>query len=224
VYNIYPNNNLKHQILMRKFFYFTIFFVAVIITAKSQVTIGSNTPPDANALLDLKQTTTTTKGLLLPRVELQGTNSYAPMSAHVAGMTVYNTATAGTGEYRVSPGFYYNTGTKWERMYLGYTNWFYMPSVSIDVSTVTPTPGPNLILNLYNAYRDQFLAPDVASAGAPTSVPYIPAATDLYYYVTAYDNTVLNITSISATGELSYKVISATAGDCSYINVVFVLK
>lgn len=49
------------------------------------------------------------KGLLIPRVALTGTANAAPLSAHVAGMIVYNTATAGD----VVPGFYYNNGSSW---------------------------------------------------------------------------------------------------------------
>jgi hypothetical protein len=49
------------------------------------------------------------KGLLIPRVILTSTTSFSPLSAHVAGMIVYNIATAGD----VVPGFYYNNGTKW---------------------------------------------------------------------------------------------------------------
>lgn len=49
------------------------------------------------------------KGVLIPRVALTGTANFAPLTAHVAGMVVYNTATAGD----VAPGFYYNDGTKW---------------------------------------------------------------------------------------------------------------
>src|SRR5690606_38623309 len=64
---------------------------------------------DANAMLEIEATD---KGVLLPRVELESTTSASPLSAHVEGMTVYNTATAGN----VTPGQYYNDGTKWNRI------------------------------------------------------------------------------------------------------------
>jgi hypothetical protein len=48
-------------------------------------------------------------GLLIPRVALTSTTGFAPLSAHVAGMMVFNTATAGD----VVPAFYINDGTKW---------------------------------------------------------------------------------------------------------------
>jgi hypothetical protein len=51
----------------------------------------------------------TDKGFLISRVALTGTVNAAPLPVHVAGMLVYNTATTGD----VSPGLYYNDGTKW---------------------------------------------------------------------------------------------------------------
>jgi len=80
-----------------------------ITTAIAQVKVGNNpTVINANAVLDIESTN---KGMLLPRVALTGTGNFAPLSAHVAGMSVYNTATAGN----VTPGYYYNDGTKWVR-------------------------------------------------------------------------------------------------------------
>lgn len=73
----------------------------------AQVKIGDNpTTINANSMLEVESTN---KGLLLPRLPLTQTTSPAPLAAHVAGMTVYNTATAND----VAPGFYYNDGTKW---------------------------------------------------------------------------------------------------------------
>jgi hypothetical protein len=63
-------------------------------------------PANAAAGLDIDFAT---KGLLISRVALTGTASFAPLSAHTAGMMVYNTATTGD----VKPGLYYNDGTKW---------------------------------------------------------------------------------------------------------------
>lgn len=80
----------------------------------AQVGIGT-TAPNADAQLDI---TSTTRGLLLPRVALTNTTSPAPLTADVAGMVVYNTATAGD----VTPGFYYNDGTDWIRLGSGATS------------------------------------------------------------------------------------------------------
>ncbi len=75
--------------------------------AFSQVGIGT-TMPNTNSILELLATN---KGLLLPRVALTGTANAAPLAAHVEGMNVYNTATAGD----VTPGMYVNNGTGWVR-------------------------------------------------------------------------------------------------------------
>src|SRR5690554_4893684 len=69
-----------------------------------------------NAVLDVQSSN---KGLLLPRLELTATDNFAPLTAHVEGMTVYNTATAGTGTTAVTPGYYYNDGNKWVRVATG---------------------------------------------------------------------------------------------------------
>ena len=80
------------------------------IMASAQVKIGDNvTTLNANSLLELESTN---KGVLFPRVALTSTTSFAPLSAHVEGMTVYNTATASD----VKPGLYSNNGTQWLRL------------------------------------------------------------------------------------------------------------
>lgn len=206
---------------MKKIFLLFIITFSSVFAASinAQVTIGSNAEPNANAVLDLQSST---KGLLLPRLALTRTDNAAPLSAHTAGMTVYNTATSDDSvpfEYYVSPGLYYNDGTKWVRLPMGYTNWFYMPSVAFDTS-ISAT---GLTKNLYTLYYNQFHTPLVKSTGAPASVPYIPAATDLYYYITDYDTNVFRNVSINASGVMTYDV-NATATDCSFINIVFVLK
>ncbi|MFD2942221.1 hypothetical protein [Flavobacterium notoginsengisoli] len=81
--------------------------------ANAQVGLLSNNP-NKDAVLDLNKTDgTNTKGLLLPKVALTAINSASPMTAHVKGMRVYNTATAGSGATRVIPGMYFNDGTQW---------------------------------------------------------------------------------------------------------------
>lgn len=74
--------------------------------------IGTNTP-NSNAILDV---TSSNKGLLIPRVALSSTTSASPLGGFVAGMMVYNTATAGTSPNNVTPGFYLCSGTKWEKV------------------------------------------------------------------------------------------------------------
>jgi hypothetical protein len=76
---------------------------------KDGTVVGSSSEPNPNAVLELESNN---KGLLLPRVALDGTLFASPLAAHVAGMSVYNTATVAD----VVPGYYYNDGTKWVKL------------------------------------------------------------------------------------------------------------
>lgn len=129
---------------MRSRILFILAALSITFAAQAQVKIGGASPtPDANALLELESTT---KGLILPRVALTNTTSFSPLSAHVQGMTVYNTAKAGD----VTPGIYVNDGTKWLRA--GSSG-----SSNMNVTTITTTP--------YNLLAtDAIIVSEVASA------------------------------------------------------------
>lgn len=86
-------------------------FLILSFSTFAQVGIGT-TNPNSNAKLDITSTVAEPGGLLLPRLALTGTANTTPLAAHVAGMTVYNTATAGD----VTPGYYYNDGSQWVRI------------------------------------------------------------------------------------------------------------
>lgn len=113
-----------YSLLVSLFISLSVFSQNVSISAK-------DTLPNAAAGLDVYFPN---KGLLIPRVALTGTANFAPLSAHVAGMIVYNTATAGD----VKPGFYYDDGTKWvtgfqaggnigDMLYWNGTTWVLVP-------------------------------------------------------------------------------------------------
>ncbi|GAB0156020.1 hypothetical protein CHRYSEOSP005_12820 [Chryseobacterium sp. Alg-005] len=90
---------------------FTSFFSA---NAQVRVSNSSGTV-NPQSILHL-ESSGNDKGFLLTRIALQATNLSNPLSAHVAGMIVYNTATAGTAANRVTPGLYYNNGTSWVKL------------------------------------------------------------------------------------------------------------
>ncbi len=93
-----------------RFYYFIYVAVLVMHNSFAQQKIGTNrTTLNPNAIFEMEATN---KGMLLPRVDLTSTSSYLPMTEHVNGLTVYNLATAND----VTPGFYYNDGTKWIRI------------------------------------------------------------------------------------------------------------
>lgn len=208
-----------------------ICFLMAGLNLKAQVTIGDGRSPHKDAVLDLESGLTATnatsirKGLLLPRVELQSTTNYAPLSEHTNGMLVFNLATAGTGSSAVTPGIYYNDGSKWVRVNSPFLNWFYMPSTPINTEKLTPSSDPDLELNMYNVFTNQFkgIPATENSSGAVSSIMDLPDATDFDYFVTGYDKTVFDIKSVSKQGILKYRIIGA-ATDSTYLNIVFVLK
>lgn len=190
----------------------------------AQVKVGTTPEVNPNAMFEVEATN---KGMLLPRVALETTSSPAPLTAHVAGMTVYNTAEttdlAVADKLRVSPGFYYNDGEKWNEMITRdnkAVKFFYMPSITFDTSV----DATGVSKDLYAAYKAQFESPVEASAGAPIDgIPFFKSPTDLYYYITDYDPAVFSNITINANGVMTYDV-TAAATDCSLINIVFVVK
>ena len=114
---------------------------------------------------------------------------------------------------------------------------FYPPSIEIDVSAITQPGDPDETIDLHQQYVNQYdlsLNSTVingntvnyqtaASAGAPLNIP-LYTASELYYYVTFADASVFNITGISNTGILSYRVIGQPRDFNTLINVVFVVK
>lgn len=81
------------------------------ISLDAQMKVGDNpTTLNSNSILEIESTN---KGVLLPRLSLSSTTVPSPLSTHLAGMVAYNVATAAD----VTPGFYYNDGSKWVRLY-----------------------------------------------------------------------------------------------------------
>ena len=113
----------------------TIVTLFSVINLFGQVGIGT-TNPNPDALLDV-DASVSTGGLLLPRLALTATNNAAPLSAHVAGMTVYNTSTVND----VTPGFYYNDGTAWIKLSppITYRNEFIQTSQLAVAQSTFPT-------------------------------------------------------------------------------------
>ncbi|MFA6151556.1 MAG: hypothetical protein WC716_09560 [Chitinophagaceae bacterium] len=104
--------------MKRQFYFLAGTFVVLLLAggkvqAQSKIKDGSISPssslPNVNAILELESNK---RGFLMPRIALQSTTLAAPLSAHIAGMVVYNTATV----MDVSPGYYYNDGTAWRKL------------------------------------------------------------------------------------------------------------
>lgn len=107
----------------------SIIIVFSFLGSKAQ-NVGVNATgatPDASAMLDVSSTTT---GILIPRVALTTSTSASPITSPTTSLLVYNTATAGD----VTPGFYFWDGTTaaWIRLVSG-------APVGSGVTSVTAT-------------------------------------------------------------------------------------
>lgn len=177
--------------------------------------VGINTQaPHASAALDI---VSNTQGLLIPRMT---TTQKLAIVNPATSLLVYDTTLRQIQQ---------NAGTstipQWVPLVIPDTknSFFYMPSISIDASTVVS----NKTLDLYGEYKKQFSGASsttfARSVGAPAQAPFFPLASNLYYYITYYDNAVVKVNSINANGVLNYNILKESDFD-SFMNVVFVVK
>ncbi len=191
--------------------------------SNAQVTIGSKISPNKNALLDLQEKGTTTKGLLLPRVALEQTTSFAPMQAHTEGMAVYNTANIAD----VTPGYYYNNGARWVKLYSVDDAFFNMPSIVLPLDETDPAFNAGMFtVHLYDIYAKQF-----GVVGANTAVSDVSAKLPIYgkdqffYFVTYFDDAVFTDVAVSASGVLTYKLKPLfTQSEKTFMNIILKVK
>jgi len=207
---------------MKKFFLFLIVSIFVV-NAKAQVLIGDTTEPEWASILELRSDTL---GFLPPRVKLLGPGRANPLNRHLAGNIVFNTTA--TDSLRV--GLYFNDGTRWIPLFTSKTvqeNWFYMPSIPIQVANVDLAVGKTV--DLYYEYKKQLNTAGgllKSNPGAPAkALKKIPEALELDYYVTGYDESVFDAITITNDGKMTYKIKpSAISSDSTYLNIVFVEK
>ena len=89
------------------------------ISTSAQVVIGElpagDHTIDDGAIFQLKSDN---QGLMIPKVLLQSRNDITTIPpALVEGLWIYNTSNLGSGLDKVSPGFYFWNGTRWEKMF-----------------------------------------------------------------------------------------------------------
>lgn len=125
---------------------FLIIALTASISASAQVLIsdsptGDNTIDDG-AILQLKSEN---KGLMIPKVELQSRNDVTTISTTLEeGLWIYNTSNLGSGLDKVSPGFYFWDGTRWEKMFNeGFTVQYEQTETvrSANTTTIYTIPG-----------------------------------------------------------------------------------
>ena len=91
---------------------YILFFLMGSFSALAQTGIGTTTP-NASAKLEVYATN---KGFLPPRIALTSATDASTIASPVAGLLIYNTATAGTAPNNVVPGYYYWNGTAWTQI------------------------------------------------------------------------------------------------------------
>lgn len=98
---------------------------------------------------------------------------------------------------------------------------FYMPAMLFNAQAGQTYSD----VDLYAHYVDQFATPFKSSAGASGMIPHVAAATQLEYYITYADPSILpDSITISADGKLSYEVGTGSQESFAYMTVVFVVK
>lgn len=153
-----------------------LLFVAALIgsfAANAQTKIGGTAgPSNPAAFLEIGDSTGAVRGILMPRVALAATNLSTPLAAHVPGMFVYNTATAGNGITAVAPGNYYNDGTHWIRLSdIGNSNPNSVTGRALTSSNgiiLSGTPGASLLQNV-DMRLDSMAIAKMITIGGPVS-------------------------------------------------------
>lgn len=208
---------------MKKLLYLIGINLCLFVNAQ----VGVNTTnPSTTFDVSKSSVSTVADGVLVTRIS--GDDLKAKDGLYLANQNatlVYVTAVPATTSTKTSniksPGFYYydNSISKWVGLIKdnNFPKFFYMPSILVNTATLgTKT------LDLYAIYFAQFNTPPVKSAGSTGSIPTLPK-TQLEYYVTYYDTTLMNTVTIDANGLMSYNVIG-NASDASFMNIVFVVK
>lgn len=167
--------------------------------SNAQVGIGTPTPV-TSSMLDI---TSTTKGVLIPRVALTDKEAFSPVEGtEVTSLLVYNTNTAneGVATKEVTPGFYYWNVNKWERIVsqTDLTNAIENANAELE----------DIIKLLQTAYPSNNLDGSTTSgatlgggmvytpgSGTPGTPGYVPAKIEYVYY---------NETAVGTEGEAGY--------------------
>ncbi|SHG02733.1 hypothetical protein [Dysgonomonas macrotermitis] len=181
-------------------------------------------------VMPLSTTSSTAEGIIAPNLtRSQLISKDSRYSTAQSGAIVYVTAIDGTATSKtakvINIGYYYFDGSLWQAIDQP-GQYFYLPTFSIPASAI----GTGYTFDLYNnVYKMQFIQTGNTSYTTSNStLSMIPAgryaATELDYVVTYYDQDVIKINSISASGVINYNVISTLLGPGSFINVVLITK
>lgn len=169
---------------MKNLYSLYLFLIALgfSMTTSAQVIIGESSSGDYSTIENgaVLQLNSDNQGLMIPRVALLSRNDNSTISpSNVEGLWVYNTATQGTGLDRVSPGFYFWNGSRWEKMFNeGFTVQYEQTTTERAANTSTTYTIPGLDQTFVAPYTGTY---EIHASG------YIAAANMLN---TSYEGTV----------------------------------
>jgi hypothetical protein len=121
-------------------------FLFFTIGSPAQNNVGindNNSTPDASAVLDVSSST---KGLLIPRIALDTTASALPLTTPAASLLIYNTA----AKKDVTPGYYYwNGSSRWVRL-TGSADAQHVSNVVVKSADATLLKNENMVFTTGN--------------------------------------------------------------------------
>ncbi len=152
----------------------------------------------------------------------QGNVTYQNLEDLVQGNQLTTTVVGANADVVVTPTVTNNNTEFSVEVKAAMPKFFYMPAIIFDTSVLG-----SFTKELHQEYIAQFTGTSnptlVGSSGAPSTIPHLPAATDLYYYITYYDTDVFSNIVIDANGVLTYNIIGE-ATEASYMTIIFVVK
>lgn len=202
-------STLKNRFNKRLYYLLITLIISVSVFSQNVGINATGAQPNSAAGLDVDFAD---KGILIPRVALTSTTSFAPLSAHVAGMIVYNTATTGD----VTPGFYCDNGSKWipgflrgqsvgDMLYWSGTDWMRIPvgvpGQYLQISgSFIPTWGGSVFSTLSTTAASAITAATATSGGNITSDGGSPVLTRGICWNTVGAPTIGNTKTVDVSG------------------------
>ncbi len=161
--------------------------------------------PNASSVLDISSTS---KGLLIPRVSLTSTTVTSPVTSPLTSLLVYNTSTVND----VTPGYYYWNGTSWQRFDTGNTigDWKLLGNAGTNAGTnfLGTTDAVDLVFRTNNTEKARILSGGNVGIGEsnPQRILHLKGSTS---------NVALRLENTSAK---TYDIQSTSGGHLHIIN------